>query len=134
VKSRRWMAGAAFVAILPLVGAGVAQGQDRLPAAIAAAADNANTPDGKKFTEAVGQAFGREHKSTIQSCAKSVRRPDLSSFSLLLRVNGTGVVDQALVKPRTNLSGCVQGKVTEWKAGVPPREDYWVKIDVNLKR
>ena len=51
-----------------------------------------------------------------------------------LRVDDTGVVDQAFVKPSTNLAVCVQQKMEGWKTSVPPRAGFWVKVGVNLKR
>ena len=107
---------------------------DATSVAEAAAKDDAATPDGKKYGETVGQAFGREHGVTVGQCAKATKRSDLSDFDLLLRVETTGVVEEVLVKPRTSLSGCMQGKLTKWKVPRPPHGAFWVKIAVNLKR
>ena len=110
-----------------------ALGQDQLAAAESAAKAGAETAEGKMFEDAVGQAFGRDHGGTIQQCAKNAKRGDLSNFIVLLRVAGTGVVDQALVSPATTLSTCVKGKMPGWKASAPPAAGYWVKVGVNLK-
>ena len=70
---------------------------------------------------------------TIQKCAKSAKRGDLSNFIVFLRVDGTGVVDQALVNPATTLSTCVKGKMPGWKVSAPPAAGDRVKVGVNLK-
>lgn len=108
--------------------------EDPVPAAESAAKASADTPEGKRFTEALEPAFGREHGTTIQRCASETKRPDLSDFHLLLRVDGTGSVDQALVKPSTNLAACVQRKVMGWKTAVPPHAGFWVDVEVRLER
>lgn len=99
----------------------------------AAAKADAGTPEGKKLGEALSQAFGRDHGRTIQQCAKEAKRPDLSDFGLFLRLDGAGVVDQALVEPATALATCVRAKMPGWKVSAPPHAGFWVKVDVNLK-
>ena len=130
----RTLAGHVAVAVLSLSLASVAAAEDPVAAAESAAKAGAEEPQGKAFGEALGQAFGRVHAGTIQKCAKETKRPDLSDFSLLLRVDGDGIVDQALVKPATNLATCVQGKVVRWRTPAPPRAGFWVNVAVSLKR
>jgi len=108
-------------------------GQNDFAAAEAAARADADTADGKQFAEALGETFGREHGRTIQQCAKNSKRTDLSDFDILVRVDGTGLVDQAFVKPTTTLATCVVGKLVGWNTSVPPRVGFWAKIGVNLK-
>ena len=107
--------------------------QDQISEAESAAKADAETADGKKFGESVAQAFGREHSGTIQKCAKQAKRPDLSDFDLFLRLDGAGVVDQAVEEPATALATCVREKLPGWKVSAPPHAGFWVKVDVNLK-
>jgi len=125
--------GAAVLALALLAPLRIAIGQDEISAAEAAAKAGADTAEGKKFGEALGQAFGREHGSTIQRCARETKRPDLADFDLFVRVNGSGVVDQALVAPSTTLATCVRDKMPGWKIAVPPQGGFWVKVGVTLK-
>jgi len=120
-----------FVLVPTRVQAGIEQVQ--LSQAKSAAEADAETPEGKKFGEALAQAFGREHGSTIQRCAKDAKRPDLSNFDLLLRLDATGAVDQAIEDPATALASCVREKMSGWKVATPPHAGFWVKVDVNLK-
>jgi hypothetical protein len=134
-KAQSWLTlSVALGVAVPLMAVHAASQQDPVAVAESAARAASETTDGKKFAEGVGQAFGRAHGATIQRCAKDTKRPALTDFDLFLRIDGNGVVEQALVKPSTNLATCVQGKMTGWKTAVPPRAGFWVKVGVNLKR
>ena len=132
-KGPFFTASAALLTALVVASVHPALGQDQLAAAESAAKAGAETAEGKMFEDAVGQAFGRDHGGTIHQCAKSAKRGDLSNFIVFLRVDGTGVVDQALVNPATTLSTCVKGKMPGWKVSAPPAAGHWVKVGVNLK-
>ncbi len=125
---------AACVAVL-LAGTVARAGQtDRANAAEAAAKANVVSSAGQAYQESVEKAFGREHGSSVRQCAKSVRRPDLSDFSVFLKVDTEGTVGDVLVRPMTNLSTCVQGKLTKWRMPGAPRAGYWVEVAVKLRR
>lgn len=122
------------VALLMLLApVGSATEQDPVAAAESAARAGAETAEGKKFGEALGQAFGRDHGSTIQRCAKDAKRADLTDFDLFVRVDGGGMVDRALVKPSNTLATCVRDAMPGWKVSVPSQPGLWVEVSVNLK-
>jgi hypothetical protein len=123
---------AVIVVLLPARGSSAVE-QGELSQAKSAAEADSGTAEGKKFGEALAQAFGREHGNTIQRCAKETKRPDLSDFDLFLRIDGAGVVDQAIEEPATALATCVREKMSGWKVSTPPHAEFWVKVDVNLK-
>lgn len=112
---------------------GGAAAEDPVAAAESAAQATAATPEGKKYEEAVGKAFGRDHGKSIQACAREVKRADLSDFHVFVRVSAVGQVDEALVKPSTNLAECLQGKLKNWKIAAPPQANSWVGVHVKLK-
>jgi len=107
--------------------------QDTWAAAKAQADAFEESAAGKPFVEAVSKAFEKEHSPTFSVCAKEVRRPDLSDFTLLLKVAGDGQVSDALAQPGTNLASCMCGKLKGWKVSPPPEAGAWVEIDVHLK-
>ena len=123
-----------LTAVLASVSARNVTGQDPVAAAESAAKAAAATPEGKKYEEEVGTAFGRDHGKSIQACAKEVKRPDLSDFQVFVRVSAAGQVEEALVKPSTNLAACLRTKLKPWKLGVPPRPDLWISVEVKLKK
>jgi hypothetical protein len=122
------VSGAVLVVLLP-ARVQSAVGQVQISQAKSAAEADAETAEGKKFGEEVAQAFGREHDGTIQRCAKETKHPDLSDFDLFLRLDGTGVVDQAFEEPVTALATCVREKMSGWKVSTPPHAGFWVKVD-----
>jgi hypothetical protein len=112
---------------------GTTAAEDPVAAAESAAEAAAATPEGKKYEDQVGTAFGRDQGKSIQACAREVKRPDLSDFHVFVRVNAAGRVEQALVKPNTNLAACLQGKLRAWKVAAPPHADQWVSVHVKLQ-
>jgi len=130
---QRLVSAAALLLALSLAAFVPCLAADDLPTAEAAAKAGSESAEGKKFGDDLGEAFGREQASTIQRCAKVTKRPDLSNFDLFVRVDGAGVVDQALVNPPTNLAVCVRDTMPGWKVPAPPQAGFWVKVGVNLK-
>lgn len=108
--------------------------EDPVAAAERAAEAAAATPEGKKYEDQLGTAFGRDQGKSIQACAREVKRPDLSDFRVFVRVSAAGQVEEALVKPSTNLAACLQGKLKAWNVGTPLHADQWVSVQVKLQR
>ena len=137
-ESRRVGARLCLIVVLvttPLWGvAGSVIADDAVAAAESQAEAAAATPEGKKYADEVGTAFGRDQGKSIQACATEVKRPDLSDFRVFVRVGAAGQVEEALVKPSTNLAACLQSKLRAWKVGAPPHADQWVSVDVKLQR
>jgi hypothetical protein len=126
---------------LPIAGT-IVRAQEPPAAAAAAARSSGETAEGKKFADTVGEAFGREQAGAIQRCARETRRPDLSDFQLVLRIervdsNGpnsaNGVVREAFNQPATALARCLAASLPGWKVAPPPVGHEWVSIAVRLK-
>jgi hypothetical protein len=107
--------------------------EDPVAAAESAAEAAAATPEGKTYEGELATAFGRDQGQGIQSCAREVKRPDLSDFQVFVRVSAVGQVEEALVKPSTNLAACLQTKLRAWKVHAPPLANSWVRVHVKLK-
>ena len=114
-------------------GSEIAAAEDPVAVAEGLAKGAAATPEGKKYEDAVATAFGRDQVKAIQSCARAVKRPDLSDFQVFVQVSAAGEVEEAFVKPNTNLAACLQGKLKGWKVIAPPQANSWVNIQVKLK-
>ena len=133
VSASRWLV--MVLVTTPLWGfVGSVIADDPVAAAESQAEAAAATPEGKKYEDEVGTAFGRDQGKSIQACATEVKRPDLSDFRVFVRVGAAGQVEEALVKPSTNLAACLQSKLRAWKVGAPPRADQWVSVHVKLQR
>jgi hypothetical protein len=70
-----------------------------------------------------------DHQPLRQSTKRRTSRNSISA-----RIDATGVVQEVLVKPETNLAVCVSRALKGWKVAAPPRPDAWVKVAVALKR
>ena len=130
-KNREWIVMLLCVVILALqVGA---RAQDTWSDAEALAKALEESAAGKPFVESVEKAFEKEQSPTFSVCAKEVRRPDLSDFTLLLKVGGDGLVSEARAQPGTNLAVCLCTKLKGWKVAPPPQAGSWVMIVVHMK-
>ena len=88
---------------------------------------------GKSFGKTLERAFSKEKRGAVSQCAKDLDKPDLTSFTVLLRIGGDGVTNEVLVKPESNLAVCVKGKLEGWNTPPPPHADFWAKLEVKLK-
>ena len=88
---------------------------------------------GKSYGKTLERAFSKENGGTVSQCAKDLDKPDLTSFTVLLRIGGDGVTNEVLVKPESNLSVCVKVKLVGWKTPPPPHANFWAKLEVKLK-
>ena len=112
------------------------QAQEPPAVAAAAAKSSRETAEGRKFADTVGEAFGGEQAGAIQKCARETRRPDLSDFELVLRIErleATGIVREAFTQPATALARCLAASLPGWKVAPPPVGHEWVSIAVRLK-
>ena len=102
--------------------------------AFADAKRNAQRPGGQAFQAAVGKAFGAAYGSKVSECAKRVKKPDLRDFELLVKLSINGRIEDALVRPDTNLAVCLREELTDGSLPAPETNGYWVRIGLKLKR
>lgn len=110
-----------------------AQAPEGVAVAEAAAKANAASRAGKTYGEDLGRAFGKEHSATVGACAKTLRRPNLSSFVLFIQAERDGRIGNVVAKPETNRSTCVRDRLKAWKVPVPPDASYLTQVDVLLQ-
>jgi hypothetical protein len=112
------------------------QAQEKTPfdLALVEAERNARQPSGHAFAAAVGKAFGATYGPRVSACAKRVKKPDLSDFDLLVRLSMNGRIEEALVRPETNLAVCLRDELNQGSLPVPQTANYWVRIGIKLKR
>lgn len=119
-----------FLVSLPALAAG--QAPANVVSATDAAVANERAPGGTAFDEAVGARFGDLHGDTLAKCAGSAYGRDLAHFDLLLQLDASGTVIEALVYPETSVAECVRPAVEHNVLVKPPRGGYWVRVGVNL--
>jgi hypothetical protein len=118
---------------VPTLGAEQATTEETWSGAEAAAISEWGNSEGKSYGRSLEKAFSKDHSATIGVCATEAQKPDLSKFTLLLRIDAAGVVESAMVNPAPNVAVCLQGKIKGWKAVPPPHGGFWAKLDVKLK-
>jgi len=101
--------------------------------AVRAADANSATPEGKRYDGQLAQ-FASEHEgAAMGACVEASKVPDMSSFQVVLRLTAKGKVNQALVKPETNVGVCFRDKMKTEAFPAPPKADYWIRIDMQLR-
>lgn len=129
--------------VVTILGASLAMFGTSLPASghqkptdfeTAASAEQANvsTPAGKAFDAAIGEEFASRHVNTMTRCTLRLPAAGLAPFVVLLRLASDGKVREVLVRPATKVASCLQLAVAKEKYSKPPRDNYWVRIDMSL--
>ena len=102
--------------------------------ALAEAQRNEDRPGGRAFQAAVGKQFGTAFGPKVSACAKQVKKPDLRDLGVLVKLSVNGRIEEALVRPETNLGLCLVNELREGGLPAPETEGYWVHIGLKLKR
>ena len=105
---------------------------DEFDEAAAAERDNVSTISGKELDLTIGQEFGARHASTMERCTKGVPESELTSFAMLIRLDAKGYVSKTLVRPMTKVAVCLRDAVAHDRHTAPPRDSYWVRIDMTI--
>jgi hypothetical protein len=108
--------------------------QSAFDQALAEAERNAKRPAGHAFEAAVGKEFGATYGPKLSGCAKQVKKRDLRDFDVLMKLSQNGRVQEAMVRPETNLALCLRDQLKEASLPVPETEGYWVRVGLKLKR
>ena len=54
---------------------------------------------GRSYGKTLERAFSKEKGEAVSQCAKDLDKPDLTNFTVLLRIGADGVTNEVLVKP-----------------------------------
>ena len=120
----------AFLSFASLISAVAAESWST---AEAAAVSEWKDDEGKSYGKSLERAFSKEKGGAVSQCAKDLDKPDLTNFTVLLRIGGDGVANEVLVKPESNLAVCVKAKLEGWNTPPPPHANFWAKLEVKLK-
>jgi hypothetical protein len=105
-----------------------------IKAAMKAADDNLQTPDGRKFDEQVAKTFASNYSATVTECLKMSGDSSLVPFDMALQVGGNGTVEQVFTSTMSHTISCIMAKVGSGLFPPPPQPDYWVKISMQARR
>lgn len=77
--------------------------------------------------------YETQHSKTLQSCFSNTPSPSATPFDLVIKINKTGVVQQTWVNTATNISSCLNAGILASKFPVPPRDDFYVLIQMQFE-
>jgi hypothetical protein len=100
--------------------------------ALAKARANVATAEGEKFDMDFGMQFGERYVNTLTRCTEGVAEADLGEFDLLVRLSAQGKPEEILVEPATSVATCLSKDVRKGQFIKPPRESYWVRVEMRL--
>ncbi|MFZ0806118.1 MAG: hypothetical protein WAN03_08040 [Candidatus Sulfotelmatobacter sp.] len=107
----------------------------QLAAALAAVDANLATSAGKEYDELIGKEFPDKYSPSVRQCKQSLPAgAAIDPFDMFLKLNAQGKVQEILVYPETQLSGCIRAALLAGKFSSPPHGDYWINIHLQLKR
>jgi hypothetical protein len=102
--------------------------------AVLAAEANEATPTGREFHAAVERQFVATQATTIAHCADGFTNTNLEEFDLLMKLDASGTVIEALVYPETAVATCLRSSVAHGGYPAPAHTDYWVRVEMAFSR
>jgi hypothetical protein len=91
----------------------------------AIADDQAHTPVGEKYNDAVAVYFPKRHTKSTGGCVPSVPSGDIPVAHMLVRIAASGRVEMILARPETKWSECLANEMKNDTFPIPPAPDYW---------
>jgi hypothetical protein len=122
------------VAMLVLAATVFCQAADKrkLADALSAVEANLKSAEGKKYDESAGKEFSEKFLGSLRQCRQTADGSD-GPFDLLLKLDGGGKVQEALVYPETPLANCERAAMASAQFSPPPHQYYWINIHIQLK-
>ncbi|HVO13429.1 MAG TPA: hypothetical protein VMX54_22005 [Vicinamibacteria bacterium] len=130
MSSRR---GGTVVFVLTMLAAGGAFAQQKptsLETARWAAGINAESPAGKEWKERHSEAVGKLLVPVLGKCLPEGGE-EVTAFSVFLRLSRTGRILEVLTDlDETSLGTCMTLAARDLQLPPPPRDDYWVQLNL----
>jgi len=94
---------------------------------------NAETTEGKKYDSQIGSHLEKKHSKTMKICFDSVKNLNNTGFKIVLLISKNGSVSNFASRPETNISLCLSEALKRDIFPVPPKDNYWIQIDMGIK-
>ncbi len=117
------------VLLVPSAGVGAEEPATRLETAQWAADLNARSPGGKEWVSRNGAAIGRLLIPVLDRCVPE-GADEVTAFSLWVRLSRKGRIREVLTDVDASLGACLTSGSRELQAAEPPRDDYWVRLNL----
>ena len=89
------------------------------------------TPEGAVYESAFSQAFARPMQSVLQDCTKGTQAPYIVNVVFVIAADGT--TQRIVPAPGQPVSACVAAKLKSLKLPPPPKPNWMVAVNINIK-
>jgi hypothetical protein len=106
----------------------------RIKISLAAAKENVKTPEGQLFSQALVAEMEKRYHQPFLDCVKT--NPDYTApgIGLLVELTKEGAVRDVLFSRADAPTGCFRPLLEKTIFPNPPKPDYWVLVQMDLKR
>jgi hypothetical protein len=119
--------------LLTLTSTSFAADKKQLAAALAAVDANLKTSAGKQYDELMGKEFPEKSRPSFKQCKQALPPgTSIDTFDIFLRLNTEGKVQEVLVYPETQFTGCFRNALLAGKFSNPPHDDYWINVHMQF--
>ncbi len=101
----------------------------RLETAQWAADLNAKSPGGREWMDRNGATVGRLLMPILDRCVPEDAE-EVTAFSLWVRLSRKGRIREVLTDVDAALGPCLTSNSRELQAPEPPRDDYWIRLNL----
>jgi hypothetical protein len=106
----------------------------QLEAALAAVEANLKTPAGKQYDAQLGKEFMDRYLPGLKQCKQGLPAgTKIDSFEMFMKIKSSGQVAEVLVYPESQFAGCTRTRLRSGNFSVPPHDDYWVNVHIQMK-
>jgi hypothetical protein len=95
---------------------------------------NAKTPEGQAFHGKLAQTVDKSYHANLMECMKTTPDYRLSALGLLMELGKDGKPVYTMIVPRNAAAACFQPYVEKATLPAPPRENYWVAVDLDITK
>jgi len=111
----------------------VAKGVSDFDSALKAADDNLKSKNGEKYDVSFARKAGPWLSKALATCTKGLPASDLRPFTVLVRADESGKVEEVLVRPETKVALCLKPLFASKKVPKAPGPSWWVKMDIAIR-
>jgi len=102
--------------------------------AFAQAQENSRTPEGHLFDETLMASLKKNYQGKLMECMKTTPNYELPMVGLLMRLAQDGSVRQVVMAPFNAPADCFRPQLEKASFPAPPRDDYWVVANMEVKK
>jgi hypothetical protein len=106
----------------------------RIKNSLAAAKENAKTPEGQLFSQALVAEMEKRYHQAFLDCVKASPGYSQPWVGFLVELTKEGAVRDVLFSGVDAPSGCIRPLLEKAILPNPPKPDYWVMVQMDMKR